>query len=163
MKIKQILLALFFTVLIVSCGKENTKEADAKKEICSMYKTTIQMKNEIIELVNKFESIPYLIIEPVEGDAKKNYFNMLPYTINLERLDNNLVEEILVCARKWDDLETLTDKYTEDREDSVMSLEETIKILQSCPSYKEPSAIAEEKFDDNMTKFTKIASFLKNR
>jgi len=33
MKIKQILLALFFTVLIVSCGKENTKEADAKKEI----------------------------------------------------------------------------------------------------------------------------------
>jgi hypothetical protein len=33
MKIKQILVALFFTVLIVSCGKENTKEADAKKEI----------------------------------------------------------------------------------------------------------------------------------
>ena len=33
MRIKQILAALFFTVLIVSCGKENTKEADAKKEI----------------------------------------------------------------------------------------------------------------------------------
>ncbi|MDB2571200.1 hypothetical protein N9X82_01840 [Polaribacter sp.] len=33
MRIKQILVALFFTVLIVSCGKENTKEADAKKEI----------------------------------------------------------------------------------------------------------------------------------
>ena len=164
MKIKQILVALFFTVLIVSCGKENTKEADAKKEICSMYKTSIQMKNEIIELVNKFESIPYLIEqEPGESDAKKNYFNSLPSSINLERLDNNIVEEILLCARKMDNLENLTDKYFEDREDSVMSSEESIKILQSCPSYKEPSAIAEEKFDDNMTKFTKIARFLKNR
>ena len=174
MRIKQILVAFLFTALVISCGnsvgtdaksskkKSTTKTTkdDAKKEICSLYKTSIQMQNEIIELVNKFESIPYLIEqEPGESDAKKNYFNSLPSSINLERLDNNIVEEILLCARKMDNLENLTDKYFEDREDSVMSSEESTKILQSCPSYKEPSA----KFYDDMTKFTKIARFLKNR
>ncbi len=160
MRIKQILVAFLFTALVISCGNSVGTDANSsKKEICSLYKTSIQMQNEIIELVNKFESIPYLIEqEPGESDAKKNYFNRLPSSLNLERLDNNIVEEILLCARKMDNLENLTDKYFEDREDSVMSSEESTKILQSCPSYKEPSA----KFYDDMTKFTKIARFLKN-
>ena len=122
MRIKQILVAFLFTALVISCGNSVGTDANSsKKEICSLYKTSIQMQNEIIELVNKFESIPYLIEqEPGESDAKKNYFNRLPSSLNLERLDNNIVEEILLCARKMDNLENLTDKYFEDREDSVM-------------------------------------------
>ena len=62
MRIKQILVAFLFTALVISCGNSVGTDANSsKKEICSLYKTSIQMQNEIIELVNKFESIPYLI------------------------------------------------------------------------------------------------------
>ena len=133
MKIKQILVAFLFTTLVISCGKDKTKETkkaeDTNNKICSLVDRSIKVLRDVYDI-----QLEYLYTE--------DYFNTDTGQKELSRIQ-----------KEFDLLEKESDKFFERRDGRTEAdVASNSKLILSCPKY-----------DEMMEYMEKLMPFIENQ